>query len=114
MTKFGVAAVMVLVALGFKAKAVMASGNPIPDEDFEDGEEESKGEEQKRKEVVGRDTVEKEVKRALDADGSRLTGRLTLMLAMTEPPTETAAGREAWKVPYICCELGLFVDMNDI
>mmetsp|Transcript_20482 Transcript_20482/g.38049 ORF Transcript_20482/g.38049 Transcript_20482/m.38049 type:complete len:231 (-) Transcript_20482:212-904(-) len=107
LTKFGVPAVRLLVAVGFHARAVMAQGSPIPDEDEVEGVDsqernEAKGEQQQVQEVEmkGKDSewLRAEVDRALAADGTKSTSRLTLLLIMPEPPTETAAGREAWKI----------------
>ena len=113
LTKLGVPAVHLLVAVGFRARAVTALGLPIPDEEEgEGGAEERKGEGREGREGGGGggergegrslevdvDTLTREVSRASEAEGTHATGRLTLLLVMSEPLTETAAGREAWKV----------------
>ena len=109
MTKFGIPAVQLLVALGFHARAVMAQGNPIPDEEELEGELHTQA--KSEKDELSDVQVQAEVDKALAADGSKDTCRLTLLFVMSEPSTETTAGREAWKVRVriICIPIFMFL-----
>lgn len=97
LTKLGVASVQLLVALGFRARVVTALGNPIPDEELDLNVEENTTYSRIHEALTASD-MEREMQKALTADGSRSTCRLTLLLVLSEPPTETTLGREAWKV----------------
>lgn len=92
------AAVKLLSAVGFRARPVTAAGLPLPDEDTGEsppGRGEVRG--------LSAECVREQVQAAVEAGSgsgsdSGRSERLTLLLVMAEPPTETEAGREAWKV----------------
>lgn len=94
LTKYGLSSIKLLTALGFRAKPVLASGDAIPDEDVQLGLGETD-----TSDVPGisSDEISHAVKKAVEAEHPHGKTRLSILLVMTEPSTETMEGMEKWK-----------------